>query len=187
MVTFEVDTVALADARRRGTREVALPAAWLAGCLVALLLLPGWAVLVLLPLALVFGLIAVACLLRLRRTRRPDSDTLTLTDAGVRYAGDLVDWEHVRSVLAYPNTERLEVRVGCPDPLDGPRCEHGGHGGHGGSGDRRWSLSAELFGTGIDSMVYAFGRYVAVEEHELLSEDRLRGLFGRRTGTPDPR
>jgi hypothetical protein len=182
MVTFEVDAEALADARRRGNREVALPAAWLAGCLVALLLLPVWVVPVLLPLALVFGLIALAGLLRLRRTRRPDSDTLTLTDAGVRYAGELVDWAHVRSVLAYPNTERLEVRTGCPEPIDGPRCDHGGRGRPRG---RRWTLSAELFGTGIDSLVHAFGRYVAVEEHELLSEDRLRGLFGRRTDTPD--
>jgi hypothetical protein len=183
MVTFEVDAAALADARRRGTGEVLLPVAWLAGCLVALLLLPVWTVPVLLPLALVFGLIAVAGLLRLRRTRRPGSDTLTLTDGGIRYAGDFVDWAHVRSVLAYPNTERLEVRTGCPQPVGAPGgCDHGESGRPGG---RRWTLSAELFGTSLDGMAYAFGRYVAVEEHELLSEDRLRAMFGRRADRPE--
>jgi hypothetical protein len=178
MVTFEVDAAALAEAHRRGTREVLLPAAWLVGCLVGLLLLPAWTVPLLLPLALVFGLLAVVGLLRLRRTRRPANDTLTVSEAGVQYAGAPVDWSHVRSVVAHPNSERLEVRTGCPQPLDGPGCTHPRGGG------QHWAISAELFGTSIDSLTNAFGHYVPVDERELLSDDRLRSVLGRRPGNP---
>jgi hypothetical protein len=155
-----------------------LPAAWLGGCLVALLLLPVWTVPVLVPLALVFALIAAAGLLRLRRTRRSATGPLVLSEDGVRYADEQVDWAHVRSVVAWPNSERLEVRTGCPEPVDGPRCQHDGR------LDRRWSMSAELFGTTLDGLMDGFGHYVPVEERELLSEDRLRALLGRR-GAPE--
>src|SRR6266542_4056215 len=122
-------------------------------------------------LAEVFGLIAVAGVLRLRRTRRSATDTLTLTDAGVRYAGEQVDWAHVRSVVAHPNSERLEVRTGSPELVDGSACGHPPP-----HAARRWSMSAELLGTSIDGLAAGFGRYVPVDERELLSEDRLRRL-----------
>jgi hypothetical protein len=170
VITFQVDPAALTDAHRRGRREVLLPAAWLAGCLVAMPLLPRWLLPVLAPLALVFALLAAVGVLRLRRTRRPAADTLTLTDDGVRYTGEPVDWAHVRSVVAHPNSERLDVRIGCPTPVDGPGCDHP---------PRHWALSAELFGTSIDGLTHAFGRYVAVDEREILSDDRLRHLLGR--------
>ena len=167
--TFEIDSAALTDARRRAVGEVLLPAGWLAGCLVAVLLLPIWTLPLVGPLALVFAVIAVAGLLRLRRTR-PPAGPLTLADDGLRYDGEQVGWDHVRSVVAHLNADRVDVRTGCPDPLDGAPCAHP---------QRHWSLPAELFGTSVGGMVDAFGRYVAVEEREPLSEDRLRALLRR--------